>query len=443
MSFVSAAFVLFFAAVLLLLKLFPGKKTQQAILLAASCLFYGAWDWRFLLLLLGLSAAVWYLGKQKTKAALVTGIALCLGVLSVFKYLGFFLESFCALFGPPGTTFRVILPLGLSYYVFQAISYLADTYRGNIAPARFSDVLLYIGFFPQIVSGPIVRAQQFLPQLAAAHPITGENLSYGIQRFCLGLFKKVVIADRLGVCVDAVFAAPMAYSGGSVALAVFSYAIQIYCDFSGYSDMAIGTARCMGFDLGENFRLPYGAESPAEFWRRWHISLSAWFREYVYIPLGGSRGGLRHTCCNLMTVMLLSGLWHGSGGTFLLWGALHGAALILNRLMPKKQSGVLSAPGTFLLVCLLWIPFRAESLAQAWVIFFRMATLAEGVRYCYSYSFVYGFLILGTHLLGREKGLWRPLDLGKFSSKVILCVFLLVTVLLAYVGDGVFLYAAF
>lgn len=444
MSFLSISFAVFFAVVLLLLKAFLSRSAQHCILLAASWLFYGAWDWRFLLLLAGLSAAVWYLARLRTKAALAAGILLCLGVLCAFKYLGFFVETFCTLFGLPPTSLRLILPVGLSFYVLQAISYLVDVYRGDVAPDSLRSVLLYIGFFPQVVSGPIVKARDFLPQLQESHPITGENLSYGLQRFCLGMFKKVVIADRLGICVDAVFAAPAAYSGGSIALAVLSYAIEIYCDFSGYSDMVIGVARCMGYDLGENFRMPYAAGNPTDFWRSWHISLSSWLRDYVYIPLGGSRRGRVRTCCNIMTVMLLSGLWHGAEGTFLYWGALHGVASVLHRILGRNAK---SAVGNFLLVCLLWIPFRADSLLKAWTVFSRMVSLADGIRYHYSYSIIFAILILGAQFaarkLGREEGLWRPLKLEKFSSKVVFCIFLLLTFLFACEGETAFLYAAF
>lgn len=205
----------------------PRKKAQQGILLFASYLFYALWDWRFLFLLSGLSVAVWFLGKaahdKDSKMALTVGLILCVSVLSVFKYLGFFVESFCSLLDLPAVTLQLILPVGLSFYIFQAISYLCDAYWKKIAPASLLHVLLYIGFFPQIVSGPIVKARDFLPQLETAHPITGENLSTGLQQFCVGMFKKAVIADRLGVAVNAVFAAPAAYSGLSLAMAVFAY----------------------------------------------------------------------------------------------------------------------------------------------------------------------------------------------------------------------------
>ena len=466
MNFISLAFAGSFAVLLLVLKLLPGKNAQQWVLLGASYLFYALWDWRFLALLAGLSAAVWLLGKaaagRHSKPALVLGVSLCIGVLCIFKYLGFFVDSFCGWLGLEPGSLRLILPIGLSFYIFQAVSYLADAYTGRIAPATFRNVLLYIGFFPQIVSGPIVKAHDFLPQLERAHPITGENLSYGLQLFCVGMFKKVVIADRLGVCVNAVFEAPAAYSGLSLAMAVFAYTIQLYCDFSGYSDMAVGVARCMGYDLGRNFNMPFLARNPSDFWSRWHISLSSWFRDYVYIPLGGSRGGEAKTCRNLVVTMLLSGIWHGANWTFLLWGLLHGAASAVHRLfrtwrkkhpgtahgpVRQKLTAAVSTAAMFLVFSGLLLPFRADSIAQAWMILCRIVTMAPGVTYISVFAVIYGAFILGVHLAAglfhQGNSLFRPLDTKRFSSKLILCVFLLLTFLFASTGDTAFLYAQF
>ena len=466
MNYISVWFALFLAAVLLLLKLLPGRKAQHWVLLGASYLFYALWDWRFLFLLLALSWAVWLLGRaagvRHSKPALILGVTLCIGVLGVFKYLGFFTDSFCALAGLDPISIRLILPVGLSFYIFQAVSYLCDAYWGKIAPAPLGHVLLYIGFFPQIVSGPIVKARDFLPQLEEAHPITSENLSHGLQQFCVGMFKKVVIADRLGVCVNAVFEAPAAYSGLSLAAAVFAYTIQLYCDFSGYSDMAIGVARCMGYDLGRNFNLPFLARNPSELWSRWHISLSSWFRDYVYIPLGGSRQGEGKTCRNLFVTMLLSGIWHGANWTFVLWGGLHGLASAAHRMVRfwrKKHPGApvgavrrkvtdgLSSLATFLLFSALLLPFRADSISQAWMILRRILTGAPGVGYGSVFAVIYGAFILGVHwaaaMFNCGNSLFRPLDLKRFSSKVILCVFLLLTFLFACTGNSAFLYAQF
>ena len=463
MNFISVSFALFFAAVLLLLKVFPNQKTQQILLLCASYVFYAAWDWRFLALLAGISAAVWYLGgrihRTDSKSALTVGVVLCVGCLGLFKYFNFFLDSFCALLHISSGTIQVILPLGLSFYIFQAVSYLCDVKNKKIPAASLPEVLLYIGFFPQIVSGPIVKARDFLPQLQRSHSITGENLSAGLQLFVVGMFKKVVIADRLGVCVDAVFSAPAAYSGLSLCVAVMAYAVQIYCDFSGYSDMAIGIARCMDFDLGRNFNMPYLAKNPSDFWRRWHISLSSWFRDYVYIPLGGSRNGAWRTYRNLFLTMLLSGLWHGANWTFLVWGAFHGIASMLHKAYVdfRKKHGPALRTGRLtelvsmmlntLLVCLLWIPFRADQLSDAWMILCRIVTMADGIAYYYTYAVAFGLLMLAVNLLAWWKNdgnaLWKPLDLRKFTAKVIFCVFLILIFLFAYIGDSAFLYAQF
>ena len=466
MNFISFAFAGFIAVLLLLLKLLPGKNAQQWVLLGASYLFCALWDWRFLALLAGLSAGVWLLGrmaaKRRSKPALILGVSLCVGVLCVFKYLGFFVDSFCTLLGLEPVSLRRILPLGLSFCVFQAVSYLCDAYTGKIKPATWRNVLLYIGFFPQIVSGPIVKARDFLPQLETAHSITAENLSYGLQLFCVGMFKKVVIADRLGECVNAVFEAPAAYSGLSLAVTVFAYTIQLYCDFSGYSDMAVGVARCMGYDLGRNFNMPFLARNPSDFWSRWHISLSSWFRDYVYIPLGGSRGGEGKTCRNQVITMLLSGIWHGANWTFVVWGLLHGLASALHRLFRirwkkypgafagsvwKKVTAAVSTAAMFLLFSGLLLLFRADSIAQAWMILCRIVIRAPGVHYISVFAVIYGIFILGVHivagLLHQGNSLFQPLDTKRFSSKVILCVFLLLTFLFASTGDTAFLYAQF
>ena len=466
MNYISLSFAVFFAAVLLLLKLLPGRNAQQWVLLGASYLFYALWDWRFLALLFGLSTAVWYLGKaageRHSKAALVLGVSLCVGVLGIFKYLGFFVESFCAWLGLEIISIRMILPIGLSFYIFQAVSYLCDAYTGKITPVGLGKVLLYIGFFPQIVSGPIVKAHDFLPQLESAHSIAWGNISHGLQLFCVGMFKKAVIADRLGVCVNAVFEAPAAYSGLSLAAAVFAYTIQLYCDFSGYSDMAVGVARCMGYDLGRNFNMPFLARNPSELWSRWHISLSSWFRDYVYIPLGGSRRGEAKTCRNLFVTMLLSGIWHGANWTFVLWGMLHGIASGAHRLFrtwqrkrPRRDAGLIlgkltgaaSAAATFFLFSALLLPFRADSIAQAWMILGRIVTGAPGVSYISVYAVIYGVFILGIHLaagwFNDGNSLFSPLDLSRFSSKLIFCVFLLLIFLFACTGNTAFLYAQF
>lgn len=409
MSFVSLSFFLLFPAAVLLLRRWP--RARKAVLLLGMWAVCG----KSMPVLLALAVGVWYLAGRKTRAGFCAGILLCLGVLLVFRG-----------------------QVGVSFFALQAISYLCDTRWGLVEGQKLGSVVLYLGFFPTVVSGPVAKARDFLPQLDRQETASREDLSRGIQRFCLGLLEKTVIADRLGLCVDAVFAAPRAYSGGTIALAVLSYALQLYCDFSGYSHMAIGAARCLGFRLGENFSQPYTARSLSEFWRRWHRSLSDWFRVYVYIPLGGSRRG--HTWVNLMAVMVLSGLWHGTKGTYLIWGAAHGLLLVLERLGGKRGLGKVL---TFLAVCLLWIPFRAESLETAGILLGRMLTLAPGIRYCYGYSLVFVPLVLGAQAMARRGLLPEYLDLTKFWPKVVFCLGLAVTVLFACAGETAFLYAAF
>ncbi len=472
MSFLSVRFGIFFLILLLVMKVTRGAKTHQLILLGASYIFYAAGDWRFLALLIGISLAMWQCGLQiggrdvrseakARKAWLILGVFLDLLVLGIFKYAGFFVDTFTAAFGLPRTTIGILLPLGLSFYIFQAVSYLADVYMGKMkAESSLRKVLLYIGFFPQIVSGPIVKARDFFPQLETDHELTWANLSWGGQRFLTGLFKKMVVADRLGVCVDAVFAAPGAYSGVSLLTAVLAYALQIYYDFSGYSDMAIGAARILGFDLGRNFNLPYLAANPSEFWKRWHISLSSWFRDYVYIPLGGNRKGEARTYLNLFLTMLLSGLWHGASWSFVAWGALHGAASAVSRAFGRKRKGersgsaawgkashVLSVILNFCVVSILWIPFRANDFGKTILILRRIITWAPGIHYVYVYALIFGAGLLLTELAAvrcnQGNDIWRPLDLGRFSSRVILCCFILLTAVFAYIGDSAFIYAQF
>ena len=296
MSFYSLNFLLFFLAATGLVQLSKTVKAQRWVFLLANAVFYAYWDARFLLLLLGVIGVCYaaarlfeYGGKS---AYIYAGVTACLALLGFCKYYNFFVSSFARAFGLGLGTLNIILPLGISFYLFQAMSYLLDVKKGTIPAERdFVALAAYISFFPQITSGPIVKAHDFLPQLERLHRVKKENVYLGVTRFVTGLTKKVVFADRIGVAVNAVFATPAAYNGLSIAMAVIGYSLQIYCDFSGYSDMAIGIATIWDFDLGKNFNMPYLAENPSDFWRRWHISLSTWFRDYVYIPLGGSRRG--------------------------------------------------------------------------------------------------------------------------------------------------------
>lgn len=362
---------------------------KKLFLVAASYFFYGYWDWRFTFLLFLCSCAAYIFGvllglQRKRWQRKLTLFIACLGMLGVlgfFKYYGFFVISAANLLrlwniGIDPVLLTIILPVGISFFTFQALSYVIDVYRNTIRPSRsLIDILLYISFFPQLVAGPIVRANTFLPQLERKD--TDERLPAARYLILIlgGLFKKMIIAHYLStLLVDRVFANPSAFSGIEVLFGIYAYAVQIYCDFSAYSDIAIGTAGLLGFRFPDNFEHPYRAASLREFWRRWHISLSTWLRDYLYIPLGGSRKGLSRTLLAIMITMLLGGLWHGAALKFILWGGLNGIGLCLERFVfrvptRRERSFFGRAFGTFLtfhFVCFCWIFFRSESISGAY-----------------------------------------------------------------------------
>ena len=466
MSYISIQFAVFLIILLGLLFIVKDSKKQNIILLIASYIFYAFSDYRFLLLLFGVSFLMWVIGKKisqgnKSKVYLAVGVIIDVIVLGVFKYLNFFADSLCNLIGKDYVAINIILPIGISFYIFQSISYIADVYNGKTnAEDSLLNVLFYIGFFPQIVSGPIVKSHKFIPQIHSKRIINRSNISEGLQRFLLGLFKKKVIADRLGVCVDAVYSAPAAYSSLSILLAVITYSLQIYFDFSGYSDMAIGIGKMLGFDLGENFNLPYLAKNPSDFWRRWHISLSSWFRDYVYIPLGGSRKGKVRTYINLFITMLLSGLWHGASWAFVIWGALHAFASVIHKIFSDIMKGlphkngigtkigtIISVAITYVSVALLWVPFRTNDIAEAGYIIKRMFSFENGISYIYDYSIIFVILVLIIELIAVVKNNGnnpiKALDLNKFWNKVIIICFIIITFIFSYVGNTAFIYAQF
>jgi len=321
-----------------------------------------------------------------------------LGILFAFKYFNFVNNSLRAAFNQFNLVydvpmFQMLLPVGLSFYTFQTLGYVIDVYRGKLEPERhLGRFALFAAFFPQLVAGPIGRATNLLPQFYEKFNFDEARVSSGLRLMLWGMFQKVVIADRLGLYVNAVYNNPSEWAGWPVFLATFFFAIQIYCDFSGYSDIAIGAARVMGFNLMENFRRPYFAQSPSEFWGRWHISLSTWFRDYLYIPLGGNRVSIPRWYLNLMIVFLVSGLWHGAAWTFLVWGGLHGLYIVgdvatkslrgklAHRLGLDRRpttSAVLSGFITFNLVCLAWVFFRANSIADAFLLLNNLAPLTN------------------------------------------------------------------
>lgn len=389
MLFPTLSFILFYGIVLILNLCVDGRPgLRKAMLIAASYMFYGAWDVRFLLLMAGVSAVAWlagiglgtgWAGPRRRARRWVIGltVALLLGALGFFKYADFFVLSLSQLMANLGLErdmvwVGVVLPVGISFYVFQAISYVVDVARQDVAPRRNpADVALYISFFPQLVAGPIVRARDFLPQIDAPHPPGAADRGEAVLLILTGLLKKLVIANYIGVLlVDPTFAAPLQTDRLTLWLALVGYGIQIYCDFSGYSDIAIGVALLLGYRFRRNFDQPFRSTSVREFWRRWHISLSTYIRDYLYIPLGGSHGGLGRQVLVVITCFTLSGFWHGAAWTFVLWGALHGVALATERVMLARgvQLPTLPAYGlTLLVITLLWILFRSPDMASAGV----------------------------------------------------------------------------
>ncbi|WP_299272276.1 MBOAT family O-acyltransferase [uncultured Psychroserpens sp.] len=368
--------------------------SRNVLILVSSYFFYGWWDWRFLILI-AISSLVDYsvgLKMHKTdnsktrKRLLFVSLFVNLGFLVYFKYTNFFIETFVDAFTLFGremeiSTLNIILPVGISFYTFQTLSYTIDIYRKQLEPTKNALAFFaFVSFFPQLVAGPIERASHLLPQFFKIYKFNYERVKSGLLLIAFGLFKKMVIADRAAVVVNQVYNNPEAYQGIDVVLATVLFAFQIYCDFSGYSDIAIGTARTMGFDLMKNFDSPYFSKSITEFWRRWHISLSTWFRDYVYIPLGGSRKGKYKTYFNLFLVFLLSGLWHGAAINFVIWGAVHGLIIVLEKATYKNRKKVYAKLGldkkqfsnnlffsivTFIIVCFAWIFFRADTFINA------------------------------------------------------------------------------
>ena len=392
MDFHSSTYGFFLAAVFCLFWLVAGRRGVRVLfLLAASWFFYASWNAKYLSLILFSTLLDYLVGlglgrldpadpalRRKRRLLLLLSLTGNLGCLAVFKYYDFFranIESLLAGLGVHIPHLDVILPVGISFYTFQTLSYTIDVYRGTLRPVRsFSDFALFVAFFPQLVAGPIVRARDFLPQIGRRPGLTAETFKLGLFRIAQVLAKKVLVADVLAVeIVDKTFTAGSQVHGPQALLAVYAYALQIYCDFSGYSDIAIGSALLLGFRIPENFDLPYLARGIRDFWRRWHISLSTWLRDYLYIPLGGNRKGRIRTYINLMLTMLLGGLWHGSSWSFVAWGGIHGVWLAVDRWwhekglpgLPGRWGRILAVLLTFHLVCLGWIFFRSNDFGLA------------------------------------------------------------------------------
>jgi alginate O-acetyltransferase complex protein AlgI len=400
--FNSYAFIFVFLPVTLLLWHVIARKAGAApgkiMLLLASLVFYAFGSPRFLLLLMASMTFNYVFGRlvgrgtldhRIRKLLLVVGLVVNLGVLGYFKYAGFFMANANALFGTDWPLLKLALPLGISFYTFQKIGFLVDSYRGLIGECSFPDYCLFVGFFPQLIAGPIVHHSELLPQFRNRENrgCSSEGMAEGVTLFTLGLAKKVLIADGLSASASRVFAAAASGADFSTAdawLGLFAYTFQIYFDFSGYSDMAIGLGRMFGVKLPFNFDSPYAARSISGFWRRWHITLSNFIRDYLFIPFGGSRVGQLRACFNFALVMAIAGLWHGANWTFVVWGTLHGLALAVNFIWRKTAGERISMPpaiawgGTFAFVTLSWVLFRADNLAAAGRIYAKLAEFGAG-----------------------------------------------------------------
>lgn len=437
MQFTSFEFLIFFPVVVLLFYAMP-RKLKQPWLLAASYYFYMCWNAKYALLLLFSTGATYLSGylieffdkrsQEKYKKYCVAGCFTAnLMILFLFKYFDFAVHNINRLlagfhFSLVTPSFDVILPVGISFYTFQALSYTMDVYRKDIpAEKNFFKYALFVSFFPQLVAGPIERSKNLLSQINQVHRFDFDRARAGFLLMLWGYFQKLILADRIAVIVNQVYSQSFDYPGSCLALASILFAIQIYCDFSGYSMIAIGASKVMGFSLMENFNCPYLAKSTAQFWKRWHISLTSWFRDYLYIPLGGNRQGTLRRYVNIMIVFLISGLWHGAAWTFIIWGALNGFFQVIGSITKKHRESLYGKMGlhtdsvghrclqiltTFLLVDFTWIFFRAESMSQAFSVLKKIAFsfdpwyLADGGLYTLGLNQKqFGVMILGIIIL--------------------------------------------
>jgi alginate O-acetyltransferase complex protein AlgI len=416
MSFVSVEFLILLLILLGLLVVFKQPLVRKLALLSASCVFYAWWDWRFLGILATVTILDYYISNflvkttdsKKRKALLWFSIAINLGFLGFFKYFNFFIDTLNVFTGTLGWqtgTLNIILPIGISFYTFETLSYVIDVYKGVTKPAgSLLDYAIFITFFPRLVAGPIMRAREFLPQLERGIHLDFNNLFEGTQLFLRGMLKKVVVADNLAMAVDHIYNAPGIFSSPTVWLAVSAYSIQILYDFWGYTDMARGIGRILGIELPVNFNLPYTSQSITEFWTRWHISLSSWFRDYLFFPLERRRFKWLGQPGNLLIVFLLSGLWHGAGWNFIIWGGLHGIYLAMERLLMwakpvqnpwTSYKAWVRAFLAFILVTITWIPFRSPDWQTTLLIFKKLLF----VDMQYSVEWYYGWSLLATPLI--------------------------------------------
>lgn len=419
---------IFWALFLLFIPIYSTLKNRRwqmvTFVVAFSLYFYYKSSGFFFLLLIGTSLVDWGLShlisraknKSEKQLCVIISILLSIGVLGYFKYANFFIENWCNVVGRNFQPIDIILPVGISFYTFQSISYIVDVYKGRVSPTKtWLEYLFFLSFFPALVAGPIVRADYFIPQITQNTKATRDEVYLGFWMIILGVIKKALIADYIAQYNDLIFNNPTGYTGFESLMGVIGYTMQIYCDFSGYSDMAIGIALIMGFKLSQNFNFPYKSKNLTDFWRNWHISLSSWLKDYIYIPLGGNRKGVIRTYINNFLTMLIGGLWHGADWKFVFWGAMHGVGLaihkafkpLLNKIPDIWPIKAISWGITMLVVSLLWVFFRAESWTDSWLIIQNIFTnfrwdyipVFVEVRYMWLVMMI---VIIGSHALPRR-----------------------------------------
>jgi D-alanyl-lipoteichoic acid acyltransferase DltB (MBOAT superfamily) len=475
MLFNSTAFLLFLPTVFFLYWfVFKNQlRAQNVLLLVASYIFYGWWDWRFLSLIIASTFLDYFiaLALQKTersskrKVLLAISLAGNLGMLGFFKYYNFFVTSWIEVWSSVGitmeaTTLNIILPVGISFYTFQTLSYTIDVYRKEMQPTKsFIDFAAFVTFFPQLVAGPIERASHLLPQFYKNRTFDYQNAVDGVKLIIWGMFKKVVVADNCAFFVNTIFENPEAYSSGELFVGMVFFAFQIYGDFSGYSDMAIGISKLFGFDLMVNFKFPYFSRDIAEFWRRWHISLSTWFRDYIYIPLGGSRGSQGFQIRNVMIIFLVSGFWHGANWTYVAWGLFHALLFLPLLLFNVNRSHLITKSYgwldfakigvTFLVVCIGWVFFRADSITDAFQYLahlFELKSLGLSLFYKTNANLmIFALSVLAVGILSMQELVWviKKRDLPKISAFGALLLVLLIFFMGSFKNQMDFIYFQF
>lgn len=471
MPFNTYTFIIFFILVLIIHYSLSNWKYQKVNLLCASYLFYSAWNPVFVLLLFFSTFCDWHFAKniyktndrKSKKIYLLLSILVNLGLLGYFKYGGFILTNSIFLVNALGLTFTplpadIILPVGISFYTFQTLSYALDVYKGKIKPSTsFLDYALYVSFFPQLVAGPIVRASEFIPQCIHPKKASSDQLGWGVSLLVIGLFMKLIMADAIfSPVVDSVYASPVDYGFFETWIAIFSFSSQIFCDFAGYSTCALGIALCFGFILPDNFNAPYASFGFKEFWQRWHITLSSWLRDYLYISLGGSRRSQIRTYVNLILTMLIGGLWHGASWMFVVWGGLHGFYLVIERKITdnyknKIELSLITKSAlilfTYLIVSITWVFFRADDLNNARSIFENIssphgtgALTLGGFELAASAS----LMLIVWHMYRRHYSINYFFTLIKPTGRfLILFVQLLIILLFASGDDRAFIYFQF